>query len=490
MKDDDIEILDFDEEIIYSKKKVLVNDDLIGKSSLQKNEIKEIKSKSSDKKKEVSDKKNKEKKYKYTAFEKTFLTISILFIIGCFAFYGYRTYHYYHLTHDIVSNITLKDKLTSLNNIAYQNDGLYEKNGYFYYKGVNVNNYVYYSGRLFRIIDIDKNIRMIEENNETNLIWGVDSTYSDSSIKKWLDNYLNSLKDYDVYLTKNKWCNAQIDVQNYECKDTSEDYVGLLSINDYLQAGAKNSYLNNESYFWTINQDIDGHSLYINSEGNINNLYRKEDSYFSYGVRPVITMKGDISIVSGDGTEDNPFIVEELGNAMLRDNSVGSYVTYNDLDYRILSIDDNGISLIYDGVLEVSKKYDDVYKYLNSEFIKKLNKDDLVKNNYGISEYSFNNKYSLTDKKNQSNYVIIPSIGDLFLNDYNEYWLNNYSDSKLGLYYTLDENNMFFADLKGNSHKIRPIIKLNTEIVVSSGIGTKSNPLVVDKEGDKDVKEN
>lgn len=499
MKDDNIEILDLDEEIIYTKrkviveKKVLINDDFYGKTTLQQKEIEEIKSKALDNKDEKGKIKIKEKssnKGKYTVFEKCFLLSSILFIIGCFIFYGYRTYYYYHKTHDVVKNITLKEKLTSLNNITYQNDGLYEKSGYFYYKGMNVNNYVYYSGRLFRIIDIDTDIRMIEDDTTTNIVWGVNSNYSDSNIKKWLENYVNSLKDYDLFLVKNKWCNEKIEIEEYDCKETIEDYVGLLSVSDYLQAGAKNSYLNNETYFWTINQDTDGHSLYINSEGNINNLYKKEDNYYSYGVRPVITLSGDISIVSGDGSKNSPFIIEELGYALLRDNSVGSYVNYNELDYRILSIDDKGVSLIYDGVLDVNKKYSDVYKYLNNDFIKKLNKSDLVKNSYESSEYSFKNKYAISDKKSQSNYVIMPSVGDLFLNEYNGYWLNNYSDSKLGLYYTIDDNNMFFSDLKGNTHKIRPIIKLNLEMVVMSGTGTENDPLIIGNEGDKDAKEN
>ena len=304
-----------------------------------------------------------------------------------------------------------------------------------------------------------------------------------------MNKYLTTLKDYDLYLVKNKWCNAKIDVEKYNCSDTFDDYVGLININDYLQAGAKNSYLNNETYFWTLNQDKDSNPLYINNEGTINNIYHNEDNYFSYGVRPVITLKDTISPISGDGSKENPFIIEELGNALLKDNSIGSFVTYNDNNYRILSIDNDGVSLIYNGVLEVDKKYDDVYKYLNSEFIKKLKKEDLVKNEYEIVEYSFNNKYELTNKNNKSEYVIIPSIGDMFLNNYNGYWLNNYSDSKLGLFYIIDENNMLFSDLKNNSHMVRPIIKLNIETVVVSGLGTEGDPLIVGEEGEQNDKE-
>ena len=451
MQNNDIEILDFDDE------------DVIPKEPLKK------------------------EKKRMRKGEKAFLIISILFIIGCFIFYGYRTYHYYHLTHDIVKNITLKEKLTALNNIAYQNDGLYEKTGYFYYKGVDVNNYVYYSGRLFRIIDIDKGIRMIEEETGTNLVWTFDSNYEKSYIHDWLNNYLSTLKDYDLYLEKYNWCNEAISLEDYKCASIINEYVGLLSTNDYLQAGGKSSYLNNETYFWTVNQDFEGNVFYVNKEGSINNISKKEDYHFSYGIRPVIVLKDDVSIISGEGTIDDPFIIEDLGNALLKDNSVGSHVKYNGDDYRILSIDDTGVSLIASETLEVEKKYDDVYKYLNNEFIKKYNKDELVKNTYYVNEYSYNNKYVRENKEKKENFVIIPSIGDLFLNENNGYWLNDYSDSKLGLYYTLDENEMFFYDLKGNKHSIRPIIKVNNETVVSSGIGMQNDPLIVGEEGANDV---
>ena len=86
-----------------------------------------------------------------------------------------------------------------------------------------------------------------------------------------------------------------------------------------------------------------------------------------------------------------------------------------------------------------------------------------------------------------SEYVTIPNIGDLFLTDYNDYWLNTISDNKLGLYYIIDENKMFFGDLKSNQHQIRPVIKLNVETVVSSGLGTKDKPLII---GDNNVEEN
>ena len=419
--------------------------------------------------------------------EKAFLFLNIFIIVGLIGFYAYRTYYYYHLTHDVVENIHLGDKLTTLSNIAYQNDGLYEKNGYFYYKGSDVNNYVYYSGRMFRIVDISNGIRMIEDDTETNLVWSVDSDFANSNIYNWLSKYLSTLKDYEVFLEKDNWCNDTIDIKNYHCEKTIDSYVGLLSTEDYLQAGGSNSYLNNSTYFWTINKDSDGNVYYVNGDGNINNILKKDDNYYSYGIRPVITLKKDISIVSGDGSRENPFIIENLGNALLKDNSIGSYVNYNKENYRILDIDEEGISLISENVLEIPKKYHEINSYLNNEYLKKYNLNELVKRANSLQEYSYENKYSFeNDEKSKEDYITIPKIGDLFLREKNGYWLNNYSDSKLGLYYTIDENNMFFSDLKNNTHYIRPIIKLNIDTVVSSGLGMENNPLVI---GEEDVEE-
>ena len=445
-----------------------------GKEKVKKHELKE------------KDLPKKEKK-KLRKSEKIFLLVNILIIVGIIAFYGYRTIYYYKKSHEIQGEVTLKEKLTALDNLEFKNDGLYEKNNYYYYKGVNVNNYVYYSGRMFRIVDISDGIRMIDDETNTSLVYGINKKYSESLIYSWLNNYLSTLKDYEVYLKQNKWCNSSIDVNNYNCKDTINNYVGLLSTNDYLQAGGKNSFLNNKTYFWTINQDMDNKPLFVNSDGSINNVSSNDNGYYSYGIRPVITLRDEVLIIEGDGSLNNPFIIENLGKALLKDNSVGNYVRYNKENFRILKIEDDGITLILDGVLDIKKKYTDVMKYLNNDYLKKFNKKELVKINYRINEYNYDNMYEYMSDNKLSEYVTIPNIGDLFLTDYNDYWLNTISDNKLGLYYIIDENKMFFGDLKSNQHQIRPVIKLNVETVVSSGLGTKDKPLII---GDNNVEEN
>ena len=423
-----------------------------------------------------------------TKKEKIFFIINLLIILGIIGYYGYRTIYYYKISHEINVDVTLKDKILSFGKIVYQNDGLYEKDQQYFFKGIDVDNYIYYSGRMFRIIEINNGIKAIDEETLTNIVWTVDTDYEKSHINGWLkDKYLNSLKDYEAYLKKNSWCNEAVDVENYQCNETIEDFVGLLSTEEYLRAGGKNSFLNNETYFWTVNQDLDHKALYINRDGGINNLNAKDEQYFSYGVRGVITFREDLLLLKGEGTKDDPYIIEDEAGILIKDKMIGSYVKYNNEKYRVLNIDEDGVELIFDGLLEEKKNYYDAMKYLNDEYLKKFNMDELVKINYGVSEYSNNNNYSWLTEKKDSYYAIIPSIGDLFLNEYGDYWLSNSQNHSQSLFYTLDDNQMFFADLQYNIHSIRPIIKIKGDLIIDSGNGTKNNPYVI---GDENVEEN
>ena len=480
VEDEQIEILDLDDN---------KSQEVSGKKS-NNNENKTIKDdvlKKKNRKEKKKRKKENNNKRKMYLGEKIFFFINLFIIFGIIGFYAYRTIYYYKISHVINEEITLHDQILSFGSVVYQNDGLYEKDGVYYFKGMDVNNYLFYSGRMFRIIEVNKGIKAIEEDTTTNLVWGVDTDYKESIIYSWLeDKYVNSLKDYEVYLKKNNWCNEAIDIENYECKEEIKDYVGLLNVEEYLRAGGKNSFLNNNTFFWTVNQDLDHKALYINNEGTINNLNAKDENYFSYGVRGVVTFRDDLLLVTGDGTKENPYIIEDEAGVLVKDKPVGSYVNYSDEIFRIIDIDDDGVSLILDGVLEESRTYNDALNYLNNEYIKKFNLDNLVKINYGIGEYRYESKYSFLFNPTNSYYAIIPKVGDLFLNDYANYWLSNSQNYGLGLFYVLDENKMFFADLNYNVHLIRPIIKVKKDLIVKKGNGSKDNPYVI---GEDNVEE-
>lgn len=422
----------------------------------------------------------KKKNRKLNKGEKIFLVFNILIIIAIIMYYGYRTLYYYKREHKVEEKITLKDKITNIKNVTYKNDGLYEKDNYFYYKGKNVNNYLYYSGRLFRIISIDKNIKVIEENVVTNLTYGLTEKFDKSLIHDWLKDYLETYKDYEMYLSKNKWCNQEIDINKYDCKNFIEDYIGLITTKEYLDAGGVDSYLNNNSYYWTINY-ADSNAYFINNTGNINNYVKDNNgNYFSYGIRPTTVISGDQLYLNGDGTKDNPYVIEEFSPSILKNSSVGSFCLYNGMKYRIMNIDDAGVSMILNDNLEVEKQYDAAIKYLNNEFIKDFNKDELVKQESIINVYNQDNKYNYKEKvKSENMYVIMPKIGDLFINSADNYWLNTLSDKKVNAYYIMD-NSMFFGDLKNKVHAVKPIIKLKGDLIIKNGKGTIDVPYVLE----------
>lgn len=500
-ENDEIEILELNddkkEKVIEQKEeKDSIKEEIKKtKKELKKEKKEEKKKQKVEKKQEKKERKAKKKeakniekasgKRKMRTGEKVFFFINLLIILGILGFYTYRTVYYYKISHDVNTDITLKDKILSFGKVIYKDDGLYEKNGNYYFKGEDVDNYVFYSGRMFRIIEINNGIKAIEDETLTSLVWTVDSSYEESIIYSWLkDHYINTLKDYEVYLKESNWCNESIDIENYECEETIKDYAGLLSTEEYLRAGGKNSYLNNGTFFWTGNQDDDHKALYVNNEGSINNMNAKEDNYFSYGIRGVITFKEDLLLVKGEGTKDDPYIIEDEPGVLIRDKAVGSYVNYNGETFRILNVDEDGVQLILDGVLEEKRGYYDTFNYLNGEYLNKFNTEELVKINYGSSDYNLNSKYNINTDKSSSNYVIIPSIGDLFINEYGDYWLTNVQDYGKSLFYTIDDNAMFFADLSNNSHGIRPIIKVSSKLIVEDGNGMKENPYILGEEKD------
>lgn len=439
------------------------------------------------KKKEDKETKENKKKEKRTLRkgELIFILANIFVIFCIIGFYGYRAYYFYKRENiDIVKTTPLVDVVTARKNLAIAGDGLYQDEKdekLFYYKGKNVNNNVLFQGRMWRIVDINKdNIKLIASENVSSIVYGLNNTYDKSVIKTWLKDYTNSFQDPETNLVKSKWCSDKVDVNDYKCEKTLEDYVGLLSIEDYLRAGGSNSYLPLDDYWWTINYDNEKYGYYVNDKGQINNNAGDKGNYFSFGVRPVITIPRDVLYKSGDGTTRKPYIVGTLKNVVLHDNYVGNYVMYNDMLFRIIKADETGTEMILDSVLDKKSTFTNINTTLSKNFLNKFDTKELVKMNFSINNYSYNNKYNYKEVYSKSSgYVRIPSIGDYYTVGSSTYWVNNIYDSSLGLYYTIQENNTYFSDLKTNSNNIKPIIKVNPDVIVESGSGTLSSPFII-----------
>ena len=96
-------------------------------------------------------------------------------------------------------------------------------------------------------------------------------------------------------LVNTNTCVDETDGKTITCDKNYESTVGLLSVYEYNLAGASDSYLNIGSYWWTSNKDSDGNAWYVYKKGTVNNDSSSGYTYYSYGVRPTITINGKIS---------------------------------------------------------------------------------------------------------------------------------------------------------------------------------------------------
>lgn len=249
-------------------------------------------------------------------FEKVFKIISIIFIIGCCLFYGGRLLFYYNklkpaeVNGEVVKYIAQTIKENS--GIAYENDGLYMNGSEFVFRGGVTNNYLSYSDRLWRIIKInqDGTVKLVLNEDASAEIYSLTSNeYQSSNIYNYLNNdFLASLKDVDKYVSDMTVCSDTVsELSKIGCETKLENQkVGLIDINDFTSSIVNDkTYFNTESAIWLINPSSEGQMWVV-----YNNKLTKDVISERYGVRPVVTLKNDVKIKSGEGTSSNPYILE------------------------------------------------------------------------------------------------------------------------------------------------------------------------------------
>ena len=226
-----------------------------------------------------------------------------------------------------------------------------------YLKSSTTNNYVWYSGKLWRIVSInsDNTIKLVTQGNMTSIAWNIDSTntiYENSQIHNWLKNEFLPTLETSV-LAESTW-----DYTTYETatatKATPSAYVenekvGLLTIYDYYKVGnGSSSFLTNGYYWWTMSPRTDSSYVwYVSSNGYAN----PSGPTSSDGVRPSVNLKSDIQIMGGSGTKSNPYVIggdKDTGvtSELLSNRISGEYINFNDVLYRIVGTEEiNGQTL-------------------------------------------------------------------------------------------------------------------------------------------------
>ena len=424
-----------------------------------------------------------EEKKQFKKWEKIFITISCCVIAISFFVYLYRLIHYYRIEHVKYKTNTLIQELAK--HTVSTGDGLYilDEDNYFF-KGEKVSNYVWYSGNLYRIVSISgTDIKLITDSNLTIISWGPNTKFSESYLYTWLNSteenniFLNSVSNYSVFLKEFNYCNSAI---NKQCINKDKYLASALTRSEYLNAGGKLSYLNNESNYWIIDDTSEVEKAYVFKEGGIGSEDENALNLVSFGVRPVITINGNLTNYVGKGTLEEPYIIKEDTLNTLNDKKIGEYVSYKGYKFRISGKYENGVKLVTDKKLEnVKIGYNNINTYLSNTFAPKFSNFGTCTyytNPYGSkTKYDYNNVY----QRSKEDKIGIQTIGDLFLGDDDNYWLYTFYDANNELSYKLSSNSTIIADTKGTLNGIRPVICLNKDMEITKGNGTINNPYIL-----------
>ena len=244
-----------------------------------------------------------------------------------------------------------------LNNIPKENQ--YDDDRDTFITGTDPNNYVWYSGKLWRAVSVNN------EAGTTKLVtqWNISAiTYSSGSaafagsyMEDWLndttvDGFLGNLRDYENFIVTDAVWDATLDatglgsITRPNGEATVTDAVGLLNMYEYQSSnnGGTNGYLNNGLNWWTLTPYSSSGVRCVDNNGR---AYNGSPSGSSFGVRPSINLKSSVRIVDGDGTIDNPYRLNgdndtNLSGAVLSSRYSGEYIKFgtdeNNL-YRIVS---------------------------------------------------------------------------------------------------------------------------------------------------------
>lgn len=435
---------------------------------------------------------------KKLSFQKIFCFISFIFLLSCCIFYGARFIKLY-----LENQETINEEKNSLVKIIRENN---EKNNNFkeinnieYFTNNSDNNYLLYSNILWRIIKIneDNSISLISDSSITRLAYGQSTNYTNSYINKWLNisdkEYSGILEKHlnnkETYLQKTTTCLDTInELDNKECKNISNDnYISLLSTNDFVNIGNKESFVINNEYFYLNNTNEKNEVWFIDNEGKVTTNKGTD----IIGVRPVITIKANIDYLNGNGTKSNPYTIENeiglFGSYVKLDNELWRIYQVNDTEVRLVLNDylknnNSNLEYIYSNISSYHNDYKQgsIAYYLNNNFLNTLSYKDKIKEVAWTNGYygsSSNYDYEQALNKTINTKVASISIGDIILNnELTEYFTVTGTKDKGSMIYTIEALGKVSTKNIQNKNYIIPTISLDKELL-TKGTGTYNSPL-------------
>ncbi len=241
------------------------------------------------------------------------------------------------------------------------------------------NNYVLYSGQVWRVIETNDNnnsIKLVNDYPITVISYGKDNDYKNSWVKKWLNEVFYNALDRTDLITDTTFCVDAVDVDpsSYtkmeSCTNKLKEKVGLLTYEDYIYTyDAEN--INSDGFLqlsnnkWLITPTQDKSKMWVASTTLSTSVVSSDKT-----IHPVISLKDNVLVRSGKGTKGDPYILTsersikeseflnhaKVGDFVYMDESNNPYsstlttplsdvnikMTTDKIIYRIISINEDG----------------------------------------------------------------------------------------------------------------------------------------------------
>ena len=396
--------------------------------------------------------------------------------------------------------------------------------------GTDPNNYIWYSGKLWRAVSIDpsdNSVKLVTQWNISALPYNEknNSAFKGSYMEQWLndtsvDGFLGNLREPEKFIKTDSIWNATLTTATTKPAKTTmvTDAVGLLNIYEYTMsyknATYSTGYLNKGLFWWTLTPYSASNVRIVDYNGiGIYGIPTNSD-----GSRPSVNLKSAVKIIDGDGTSNNPYRLQGDNDnptgALLSTRYSGEYISFgtdennlyrivsheNGIDTKITSaipLKDNGSykKLAFGSNVTFSKD-NTIGTFLNGDYLTSgtyLTSDqvNMIEDNttwylgtvgdasYKVAKYQDATSSNLTTSTTTAKVGLL-RLGELMAGQFDKdatYWtLTPYSSSFVR---NVDYYGNGSLNSPTNSNSSRPSMNLKSTVKIVSGTGTKSDPFVI-----------
>ncbi len=400
--------------------------------------------------------------------------------------------------------------------------------------GTNPNNYIWYSGKLWRAVSIDpsdNSVKLVTQWNISALPYNEESNsaFKGSYMEQWLndtsvDGFLGNLREPESFIKTDSVWNATMTTETTKPEKTTmvTDAVGLLNIYEYTMsyknATSSTGYLNNGLWWWPLTPYSTSRVWHMSSSGDSEH----DRPVALYGSRPSINLKSAVKIIDGDGTSNNPYRLEgdndNTAGALLSTRYSGEYIRFGTGDnnlYRIVShengtgtkitsaipLKDSGnYKQLAFGDNAIFSKDNTIGTFLNGDYLTSgtyLTSDqvNMIEDNttwylgtvgeganYKLAKYQDTASSSITTATTTAKIGLL-RLGELMAGQFDksdnntDYWiLTSYSTSDVRFVFNVGDSGYINPWYLSGS---RPSMSLKSTVTIVSGKGTKSDPFVL-----------